>query len=104
GGAYVDRRAAMGMPKGVFFDAFLTDMNGDGFRDLVGLGKTSVSVYPGSATTFGSAIFTRSVSAPRQVEVADLDQDGDPDIYVTTGVVSGTNQPDLLLENDGTGK
>ncbi|MEX0983446.1 MAG: sulfatase-like hydrolase/transferase [Actinomycetota bacterium] len=104
GQGFTDRRAALKMPTGIHFDARLADMNGDGSLDLVALGKTKLNVYLRGATTFGAAAFTLSVASPRQVEVADLDADGDLDIYVVTGASSGTNLGDLILENDGTGR
>ncbi len=104
GAAFTDRRAALNMPVGVHFDARLADMNGDGALDLVGLGKTKIAVYLRGATTFKAAAFTLSVTNPRQVEVVDLDADGDMDLYVVTGAASGTNLGDIILENGGTGR
>jgi hypothetical protein len=44
------------------------------------------------------------VSDGQDVAVGDVNLDGDPDVYVCTGGSGGTNRPDLMLLNDGSGR
>ena len=62
------------------------DFNGDGYRDVIATGWSSdILVYfPGVADTLlGAPKFIRAQGGPREVVIADLDNDGKKDVAVT---------------------
>jgi hypothetical protein len=78
----------------------LADLNGDGILDLVTLdySNNSVRVFMGKGDgTFGAPVDFPAGSNPKAVKVADLNNDGIPDI-----IESGSGATVLLGNGDGT--
>jgi hypothetical protein len=87
----------------------VTDVNGDGFADIVIGGTTATSVLlqnPASRGTFNAASNYATPDA-NEIAVADVNGDGKPDILVGTGpaqtITNGVtpNVPGVLLQNPG---
>ena len=104
-GTYTDRARPLRHAERHVLRCALVDMNGDGLRDLVGLGKTKVAVYPADGRAFGAAMSHRADHRRR-------DSSRSP-IWIRTairtstssrGPLRGRTNPDVLLENDGTGQ
>jgi hypothetical protein len=104
GESFVNVRQQAGISGGVFLDAVLADMNGDRTWDFVGLtaGRLIVQLRLGGA--FRAPVVSRPILGPSDVAVGDVNRDRLRDIYITTTADSGTNRPDLMLVNRGTGK
>jgi hypothetical protein len=85
----------------------VTDVNGDGFPDLVIGGTTATSVLLQSASSRGTFMAAANYATPgaNEISVADVNGDGKPDIVVGTGpaqtIVNGVqpNAPGVLLQS-----
>jgi VCBS repeat protein len=84
--------------------AQLVDVNGDGRLDLVRVGVRSVHVRLANTSGSGVSVLGLPLRAGAWLAVGDATGDGTPDLYVVQGCRNGTNQPDLLLVNDGAGR
>lgn len=77
------------------------DFDDDGDLDLVMTKQGVLSVRLRSGTSYGAAVFSRSITAPRDTPVGDFDGDGDVDILSVDADVF--TKGDTLLLNGGTG-
>ena len=86
-------------------DIELADLNGDGDLDMVIVEQNRLTVWLNTGSGLPSAAsYTRTVSDGQDVAVGDVNLDGGSDVYVCTGGSGGTNRPDVMLLNDGTGR
>jgi len=107
-------------------DAAIADFNGDGFLDAAVVDVSRflsfasdvmvLWIYRGNGTKLDNGVSSRFVyplpnklGEMRSLAVGDFDNDGAPDAFITMGdgmVIDGISAkgPDLLLQNDGTGK
>lgn len=84
-------------------DLSLADVDGDGDLDMVSLKKSELRILHNVAGSFRS-VFTTKIQDGKAVASGDVNGDARPDVYVMTGkTASGTNAPDLVFLNDGTG-
>ncbi|HEV2703377.1 MAG TPA: VCBS repeat-containing protein [Steroidobacteraceae bacterium] len=85
----------------------VTDVNGDGFPDIVIGGTTSTSVLLQNPATRGTFMPASNYATPsaNEIAVADVNGDGKPDIIVGTGPAQTVSQgvipnvPGVLLQN-----
>ena len=83
-------------------DVALADVDGDHDLDLVSLKKLEVRVFRNDGGTFRSVSVTK-IQDGKAVATGDVNGDDRADIYVVRGGKAGTNAPDLVLLNGGTG-
>jgi plastocyanin len=105
GSQFVDVTTAAGI-SGFAKSAYLVDLDGDAHVDLVRVHSSAVGVQIWSGGSFQPYVIVRSgLAAGRWVTAGDADGDGDQDLFVVQSCSSdgGTEHPDLLLLNDGTG-
>jgi hypothetical protein len=103
GASFTDVSAAAGVG-GDAQDAALVDLNGDHRLDLVEVESSQlVALLQDDQGVFQSS-FTMPLLAGAGVATGDVNGDGSPDVYVVQGAGgSVSNEPDLMLLNDGTG-
>lgn len=100
GQGFQDVAAAQGFGA-VVTDAVAKDLDGDGDPDLVTVSWGHVDYRLNANGVFGPPVRVASFTAGRAVDVADVDGDGDQDIYALLGDgTSHTNPDDLLYLND----
>jgi hypothetical protein len=82
-------------------DAILTDLNRDGWDDLMVVTRTEVQIRYNSALPTGDRFSTVNYEMPLQdgqsAAVGDITGDGVPDIYLVQGYANGSNADDLIL-------
>jgi hypothetical protein len=96
-------------PYSVATSLVVTDVDGDGFPDLVIGGTTSTSVLLQNPAARGTFMAASNYATPNanEIAVADVNGDGKPDVIVDTGpaqiVSQGVvpNVPGVLLQNAG---
>lgn len=103
GTSFSDVSTASGL-SGVWKDAALVDLNGDGLPDLVEIARVKVVVRLQLPTgVFGPQIKLALLTTGRGLTIGDVDGNGAADIFVVqTCDPSGVDQPDFALLNDGT--
>jgi hypothetical protein len=85
-------------------DAVLTDLNGDGFLDAVGISFKTLVVQRGSASGFAAPKTLRTLERGWALAVGDINKDGKPDLYVLQSCLkreTEVEQPDTMLLNRG---
>jgi hypothetical protein len=95
----------LGTPVDFPTDATLSDVNGDGWDDLVVVTRTELQIRLNLGAGNPNPRFPISFRAPlvdgRSVSVGDLTGDGFPDVYVVQGIANGPkgahNAPDKLF-------
>ena len=115
-GTFSDESAArlpnipVGAVKEATTDLALGDVDGDGDPDLVAVSETGGPSYV--ALNDGAGVFTLAPAAnlpavagegTRNVDLADVDGDGDLDMLLSNANASGGTVPSRLLPNDGQG-
>ncbi len=81
----------------VGFDIYASDLNGDGFKDIIGLYRSEVVWYQNNGDgSFGTEQIIHDCSYATSVMCSDMDNDGDNDIVI------GDNNI-FWLENNGAG-
>ena len=94
----------LSVPSGNFIsDVIATDLNKDGMMDVVSLsrevsGNGLVHIFLGTANGPGSEIVVAVGSQPKRVQAADLDHDGDLDLFVLN---SGNNTVSIIRNDAG---
>ncbi len=94
-------------PYSVATSIVVTDVNGDGFPDIVIGGTTSTSVLLQNPAARGTFMPASNYATPNanEIAVADVNGDGKPDIVVGTGPAQAASQgvipnvPGVLLQN-----
>ena len=94
-------------PYSVATSIVVTDVNGDGFPDIVIGGTTSTSVLLQNPAVRGTFMPSSNYATPsaNEIAVADVNGDGKPDIVVGTGPAQAASQgvipnvPGVLLQN-----
>lgn len=104
GTRFVDVTKAAGLPSFNAVGAAFVDLNGDGWPDLVLVGRNKLIVLLQNPKTH---TFRQSYVLPLTdgTAVAPIDAAGTgvPDLYVVQGSLNGKNVPDLMLMNNGLG-
>jgi hypothetical protein len=100
---YADIAATVGLPSKLRA-VCVSDVNGDGMSDLVGLANDSLQSFIQTSAGHFSAAFSRSgFTHPVDVAAGDVNGDGLDDLYVVQGSSQGANAPDHMLLNGGEG-
>jgi VCBS repeat protein len=116
-------RGLLPVPKGVSTEAKppgarpywrsaeLTDLNKDGILDIAAVAKDAVVVQFGTTDGFGDPIRVSRMKFGFDIAVGDVDEDGDPDLYVLQTCLKksekesdGPDLPDSIFVNGGDGK
>jgi len=94
----------------------IADMDGDGANDIIGLDEYQVWIAKNTNNTFPAQSVQYDVAAPKYMDVADIDNDGDMDYIVVSANnlilgVNDRNQADLasrfpqtFIDNAGSGE
>ena len=102
GTAFTDVTKAVGL-SGVWNDARMVDMNGDGRRDLVLVDRHWLQVRLQQPDhTFGAVSIDVPLTGGRALATGDVNGDGYPDVYVVQGATGSgqvANPPDLMFLN-----
>lgn len=104
-GTYTDKAAAWGVRDFRASSGVWGDLNGDGIPDLVIVGTTSMEVFYGGNGRLTKG-FTYPLTQGRRAAIADVNLDGNADIYITQGrqttnKAAPQNVPDVLLLGSG---
>ena len=93
--------------RGTCQSALLVGLDGDQRPDLVRVADGGMVVKLQSGGEFRDPVFARSLQFGREVAAGDVDDDGDPDLYILRGGPSHSDapdQPDLMLETRKEGR
>jgi hypothetical protein len=103
GGGFTDATGSVGLGQKTMGMA-LVDVDGDDWQDIVEVKPSQLSVWRNTSGTFSKS-FSTALSYGSGVAAGDVNGDGLPDLYVMRGNdAAGTNAPDQVYLNDGTGK
>jgi hypothetical protein len=97
-GHFQDVTAALGITPRSDIDAAVADFNGDGRLDLVRVSHYSIEVDLQQPDGRFAKAWAASSSAIRHVAVGDFDGNGQPDLYVSRGLLTTTVQDLLLIQ------
>jgi chitodextrinase len=93
----------------------IIDMDEDGANDIIALSETQVWLAKNTNGTFPASSVKYDVAAPKYMDVADIDNDGDNDYLVVSAnnIIAGVNDhtqtdlaakfPQTFIDNAGTG-
>jgi hypothetical protein len=102
GKGFTDVAASVGLGQNPE-DATLSDVDADGWLDVIEVSRNGLRVMHNTNGTFSSA-YSTTLQYGLSAAIGDVNGDDRPDIYVLRGKSNtGTNAPDLVYLNDGSG-
>lgn len=105
-GSYTDLGKSLGLsPEQPSRDAHWIDYDRDGDLDLVQVSVKTLRIFYANGAGGFTLGYSRPIVAGRAAALADVDDDGDQDLYVVQSKSNtSTNMPDILMLNGGDGR